>query len=323
MRRNLLVLGLCATVLMGLAGCDGQQQGNGEKKLPRVALVMKSLANPFFKTMEEGARRHQREHPGTYELICNGIKDERDVAKQISIVEDMIGQKVDAIVIAPADSKSLVGVCKKAMDAGIVVVNIDNRFDGEALKEKGIRVPFIGPDNRKGARLAGECLAKQLKKGDKVAIVEGIPNTVNGDQRRLGFEDAMKAAEMEIAVSDTAHWETDKAMKLVSGMITQHTDLKAVLCANDSMALGAVAALKEAGKLDVVKVVGFDNITAIQQLMREGKVVCTIDQHGDQIAAFGIMYAIDILGDPDSAPSDKETPVDLITVKELPPAKAD
>ena len=322
MHRNLLVLGLCAMLLAGLTGCDGPQQGGG-KKLPRVALVMKSLANEFFKTMEEGARRHQREHPGTYELICNGIKDERDVGKQVSIVEDMIGQKVDAIVIAPADSKALVGVCKKAMDAGIVVVNIDNKFDAEALKEKGVAIPFIGPDNRKGARLAGECLAKQLKNGDKVAIVEGIPNTVNGDQRRLGFEDAMKAAGMEIAVSDTAHWETDKALKLVSGMITQHPDLKAVLCANDSMALGAVPALKAAGKLDQVKIVGFDNITAIQQLMREGKVLCTIDQHADQIAAFGIMFAVDILGDPNAERADKETPVDLITAKELPPAKAD
>jgi len=302
---------------LSLTSCDQREPGHGKAGKPRIALVMKSLANEFFKTMEEGARAHQKEHAGQYELIANGIKDERDVAKQISLVEEMIAQKVDAIIIAPADSKALVGVCKKALDAGIVVVNIDNKLDKDALAEKGLKIPFVGPDNRKGARLAGEHLARQLQKGDKVAIVEGIPNAINGILRKQGFEDAAKAAGLIVERSQTAYWETDKAEKVVSAMITQHPDLKGVMCANDSMALGAVAALKAAGKLDQVKVVGFDNITAIQQLMRDGRILCTVDQHADQIAVHGILYALDIL-----APKDKETPVDLITIEDLPATKA-
>ncbi len=305
---------------LSLASCDQKEPGHGKAGKPRIALVMKSLANEFFKTMEDGARAHQKEHAGQYELITNGIKDERDVAKQINLVEEMIAQGVDAIVIAPADSKAMVGVCKRAMDAGIVVVNIDNKFDKDALAEKAVAIPFVGPDNRKGARLAGDFLAKHLQKGDKVAIVEGIPNAINGILRKQGFEDAAKAAGLEIATSQTAYWETEKAENVVSAMITQHPDLKGVMCANDSMALGAVAALKAAGKLDDVLVVGFDNITAIQQLMREGKVLCTVDQHADQIAVYGILYALDILADK-APPKDKETPVDLITVKELPAAE--
>ena len=304
-----------------LAGCGDQGEGpkakgKGGAGKPRIALVMKSLANEFFKTMEDGAHAHQKQNAGQYELIANGIKDERDVEKQRALVAQMIAQGVDAIVIAPADSKAMVSVCKKALDAGIVVVNIDNKLDAGVLKEKGIAIPFVGPDNRKGARLAGEYCAKKLEAGDQIAIVEGIPNAINGILRKQGFEDAAQAAKLIIASSQTAYWETDKAEKVVSGMVTQHADVKAVWCANDSMALGAVAALKAAGKLDAVAVVGFDNISAVQQLMKEGKVLCTVDQHADQIAVYGILFALDILNGK-AKPADKETPVDLVTAADL------
>ena len=99
-------------------------------------------------------------------------------------------------------------------------------------------------------------------------------------------------------------------------MITQTPDLKAVLCANDNMALGAVAALKAAGKADAVLVVGYDNISAVQKLMKDGRILCTIDQHGDQIAVFGIQYALEIL-QKKTDPVDRQTPVDLVTADKL------
>lgn len=277
---------------------------------------MKSLANEFFKTMEEGAQSHHKEHADEYDLIAIGIKDEEDVAKQIDIVEMMIAQEADAIVIAPADSKALVPVCKRAMDAGIIVVNIDNKFDAAVLADKKVKIPFVGPDNRRGARLAAEYLAKKLKEGDKVAIIEGVPNAFNGIQRKLGFEDAMKAAGMNIVSSQSAYWETEKAEPIVAALVTEHPDLKAVLCANDSMALGAVAALKAAGKSDRIFVVGFDNILAAQRLLKDGKLLCTIDQHADKLAIYGIEYALEMLKGK-GTPSDRETPVDLITAEIL------
>jgi ribose transport system substrate-binding protein len=307
---GLLVL-YAASYCFLLCGC----RRPGEAK-PKIALVMKSLANEFFKTMEEGARAHHQEHADEYDLIVVGIKNEQDVAKQIDFVELMIAQAVDAIVIAPADSKALVPVCKRAMDEGIVVVNIDNKFDDAVLADKGIKIPFVGPDNRKGARLAGECLAKRLQAGDKVAIIEGAPNTFNGIQRKLGFEDAMKAAGTNIVASQSGYWEMDKANQVVAGIITEHPDLKAVLCSNDSMALGALAALKAADKSDDVLVVGFDNISAVQRLLKEGEIVGTIDQHADKLALYGIEYALEML-EGSLAPVDKETPVDLITAETL------
>jgi len=279
---------------------------------PRVALVMKSLANEFFLTMENGAKAHQTTNTTPYELLANGIKDELDVTRQIDMVEQMIAQRVDAIVLAPADSKALVPVCKKARDAGIVVVNIDNKLDDAVLADKQLRVPFVGPDNRKGARKVGEYLAGKLKAGDKVAILEGAPNAFNGQQRRDGFRDAFEAAKLRIVSSQSGHWETDKANQVAAAILSEHPDLKALACANDSMALGAVAATRSAGKLGQVFVVGFDNISASRTLLREGRMLATADQYGDRIAVFGIEYALQLLATR-AAPDDRETPVDLIT----------
>lgn len=315
MKHNRYVTGLvvfCAAALVLMsASCKKTESGK-----PKIALVMKSLANEFFKTMEDGARAHNKEHSGEYELAAVGIKNELDVAQQVKLVELMIAQGVDAIVIAPADSKSLVPVCKRAIDAGIVVVNIDNKFDAEVLEGKGVTIPFVGPDNRKGARLAGEHLAGRLSKGDNVAIIEGAPNTFNGIQRKLGFEDAMNAAGMNIVASQSGYWEMAKANQVVSATLTEHSDIKALLCANDNMALGAVAAAKAAGKAKDVLIIGFDNISAVQELLRQGGILCTIDQHADKLAIYGIEYALEML-EKKGSPQDRQTPVDLITAENL------
>lgn len=302
---------IAAALALLLSSC-----GARGPRLPRVALVMKSLANEFFLTMENGARAHQKAHATEYELIPNGIKDEQDINKQIDLVEQMIAARVQAIVIAPADSKALVAPCRKAQDAGIVVVNIDNRFDTAVLADQKAKIPFVGPDNRQGARRVGEYLAKHLRTADQVAIIEGIPGAFNATQRKLGFEDAMKAAGMRIIGSQSGYWETDKANQVAAALLAEHPDLKALLCANDSMALGAVAALHAAGKTGKVLVIGFDNISAVHQLLKDGTILATVDQHADQLAAYGIGYALEMINKK-GVPADRETPVDLITGETL------
>ncbi len=308
MVRKGMVLAFVALTVLG--GCKKQDDR------PKVVLLMKSLANEFFKTMEDGALAHHKQHEAEYSLKVIGMKNETDVAEQIRNVELAIAQGVNAIVIAPADSKALVAVCKKAMDAGIIVVNIDNKLDDEVLRDKGVKIPFVGPDNRKGAKLAGVYLASRLQSGDKVAIIEGAPNAYNGIQRKMGFDDAMNGSSMNIVSSQTGYWETDKAQPVAAGLINEHPDLKAILCANDSMALGAVTAVREAGKTGRIHVIGFDNIAAARQLLKEGKILCTVDQHADQLATYGIEYALEMLKTK-AQPVDKETPVDLITAELL------
>lgn len=298
-------------LVLGLSACSRQQSGDASGK-PRVALIMKSLANEFFLTMAEGAKQHQAAHVGDYDLIVNGIKNETDLAEQVGLVEQMVAQQVQAIVIAPADSKALVPALKRAKTAGVLVVNIDNKLDGEALKEAGLTVPFVGPDNRAGARLVGEVVARKLTAGDKVAIIEGVPTAFNGQQRRAGFEDAMRAAEMNLVSVQSGYWEMDRANNVAAAMLSEHPDLKAILCGNDSMALGAVAAVQSAGRTGKVFVAGFDNIAALKPMLADGRVVATADQHADKLAVFGIEAALKILRG-EAAPADQTTAVDLVT----------
>jgi ribose transport system substrate-binding protein len=293
------------------AGCSKPENAASPSK-PKIALIMKSLANEFFSTMADGAKKHQAANAGTYDLVINGIKNETDLAEQVNLVEQMVAQQVNAIVIAPADSKALVTALKRAKDAGILVVNIDNKLDADVLKQANVTVPFVGPDNRAGARKVAEVLAKQLKAGDAVAIIEGIPTAYNGQQRRLGFEDTMKAAGMNIVTVQSGNWEMDKANNVASSILSEHTNLKAILCANDNMALGAVAAIQAAGKSGQVLVVGFDNIGAVKPMLSDGRVIATADQHADQLAVFGIEAALKILKG-EAPPGDQTTAVDLVT----------
>ncbi len=308
-----------------LVGCNSSTQRQGDSDgadKPHIALIMKSLANEFFSTMADGARTHQGEHANQYKLTVNGIKDERDLNRQVGLVQEMVTMGVDAIVIAPADSKALVPALRRAKEAGVVVVNIDNRLDAEVLKQEGIQIPFVGPDNMTGAKKVGQYLATQLTTGDAVAILEGIRTSFNGTQRRLGFEEAMNEAGMKIVDSQSAEWELNLAASIASSMLREHPQIKAILASNDSMALGASSAVKAAGLTDKVLIVGFDNISAVQRAIRDGRILASADQYGGQLAVFGIEAALKMLTDPTTTPEDVETPVDLVTsetLKELMP----
>ncbi|MBV9391646.1 MAG: sugar ABC transporter substrate-binding protein [Verrucomicrobia bacterium] len=276
---------LFAGVITGYA----QQQGK-----PVVGLVMKSLANEFFKDMEEGAVKHVQER-GDLTLIPVGMHSETDIDTQIDAVENFITKKVNAIVIAPADSRALVPPVARAIQAGIVVINIDVALDEAAKKQAGVSLAFVGPDNRLGAKMSGDVLAKALGPGGKVVIIEGNPGADNAQQRKLGFDDAVKEGQLDLLDSRTAHWETEEANTVFSNLLTAHPDIQGVMAANDSMALGVIKAIDAAGKTGQVKVIGFDNIPAVQPLLKDGKLLATIDQFGSQMAANGIDYAMKAL----------------------------
>ena len=160
-----LIVSLGALALFN-GGCNKSGDTSDKASVrdkPTVALVMKSLANEFFATMAEGARRHQAANAATYDLAVNGIKNETDLAEQVNLVEQMIAQQVNAIVIAPADSRALVAVLKRARDAGILVVNIDNKLDPGVLRggsPRALRRPGQSCRRSHGRRRARETTAR-------------------------------------------------------------------------------------------------------------------------------------------------------------------
>ncbi|PID57630.1 LacI family transcriptional regulator [candidate division KSB3 bacterium] len=284
---------------------------------PVVGLVMKSLANEFFKTMEEGAQKFAKED-GTFDLIAVGMNSETDIDTQVSAMENFITQQVNLIVLAPADSVGMVASVKKAVDAGIPVVNFDVTLDKEALKKVGLGEDFlfVGPDNAAGAEMVGDYLGETLGKGAKVIIIEGNPGADNAKQRKEGFMRSVKKYEFDLLDSKTAHWETEEANTLMTNLLTKYPDVQGVMCANDSMALGVEKAIAAAGKTGEIQIVGFDNIGAVQKLIKDGKVLATIDQFGPEMAANAIKVGFKILNG-EELTGWQPTPLELVTKDNL------
>tara|TARA_Y100000814_G_scaffold2397_1_gene3042 strand:- start:1849 stop:2805 length:957 start_codon:yes stop_codon:yes gene_type:complete len=303
-----------------LLSCDSQESGRSsvdarDDERPVIALVMKSLANEFFVNMANGAERHQAER-ADYELIINGIRNESDLAQQVALVDQMISRSVDAIVIAPADSQALVPALARASTAGIVVINIDNRLEPEILEEYDLSIPFIGPSNRAGAKMVGDFALQSVASGSKVAILEGITSAVNSIERRSGFEEAITDAGMDLVTLQSAEWDQTKAAQVMAGILSQYPDLDVILAANDNMALGAASAVGMARREKEIVIAGFDNISAVHPLIEAGTVIATVDQFGDQLAVFGIEYAIEAL-ESGAELEDRETLLELVTAETL------
>ena len=283
---------------------------------PKVGLVMKSLANEFFKDMTDGAIAHQKKR-GDFELKTVGMKDETDFDAQTTAVESFVTQKMDVIVLAPADSKAMVAPVARAVKAGVTVVNFDVALDQAAMKKAGLDLAFIGPDNRAGAKLAGDALVKAIGPGAKVVIIEGNPGADNAQQRKAGFMDSVKEGKLNVVASRTAMWETEEANKVFTNILTAHPDIKGVMVANDSMAVGVAKALDAAGQGGKILVVGFDNIPAIRPLIKSGKVLATVDQFGSQMAANAIDLGIKSRKEGKPLQGWMKTPIALVTAKDL------
>ena len=283
---------------------------------PKIGLVQKSLANEFFKQMQAGAEKYAAANTDKFEFKAVGMKDERDFAAQVDAIENFVTQKYNIIVVAPANSKAMVTPIAKALKAGVKVINIDVELDKDAKKAAGVDLAFFGPDNRAGAKMAGDALAKALGTGGKVVILEGNPEADNAVQRKMGFMDSISEGKLQLLDSKTAHWETEEANTLMTNFLTQYHDIQGVMAANDSMALGVVKALDAAGLAGKVQVVAFDNIPAVQPLIKSGKMLATIEQYGADMAVLGINYGLKEMNG-EKFSGWVKTPIKLIEAKDL------
>jgi len=257
----------------------------------KIALVMKTLTNPFFVEMERGARRAEKELG--VELRVKAASQETAIEHQIQIVEDLIRMKVDAIVVAPGDSLRMVPVLKAAQDAGIKIINIDNRLDPEAVKQQGMStVPFISVDNEKAAYESARYIAQQVKKPAQAAIIEGIRSADNARQRKAGAERAFQENPLiRVVAQDTANWKIDEGYEVTRKIFTSHPDVALLFCANDMMALGALKYLQEAGKAGV-KVAAYDALEEAREAVKAGRLAVTVDQQAAEQGYQGVMLAI-------------------------------
>jgi ribose transport system substrate-binding protein len=275
----------------------GQATASGSTKTASshtVALVMKTLTNPFFVEMEKGARKAESEIG--IQLIVKTAAQETSIQQQIEIVEELIKSKVDAIVIAPGDSKELIPSLKKAQAAGIKVVNIDNRLDEDLSKKLGLTgVPFISVDNEKGAYLSAKFISDKIKTPTKAVILEGIREARNAQDRMTGALRAFKEnPNINMVASETAHWKIDEAHDVTAHLFETNPSIGAIFCANDMMALGAVQFLDEK-HLSNVLVAGYDNLDDARQAIRDGKLAVTIDQQASLQGYTGVQYAVKMI----------------------------
>jgi ribose transport system substrate-binding protein len=260
----------------------------------QIGLVMKTLTNPFFIEMEKGARKAEKDLGVT--LIVKTAAQETSIEQQIQLVNDLIEAKVAAIVIAPGDSQRLVPTLKKAADAGIKIVNIDNRLDPETLKQSGMGVvPFVSVDNDAGAYKAGQFLAESVSKPTQAAILEGIRSADNARQRMEGAKRALlENKNIQVVASETANWKIDEAYAVSKTLFKQHPGVQLLFAANDMMALGAVKYLLESGKPQV-RVVGYDALPEALAEIRSGHLTATVDQQAAEQGYQGVALAVRLL----------------------------
>jgi ribose transport system substrate-binding protein len=293
---TLIVLILAILVVSG-CGSDEKKEKSTPVPTPApytIALVMKTLTNPFFVEMEKGAR--QAEQDMGIQLIVRTAAQETSIEQQIQIVDELIAEKVNAIVIAPGDSLELIPVLKKAQDAGIVVVNIDNRLDQQFSQEKGlVNVPFISVNNEQGAYLSAKVVSDLVKEPTEALIFEGIRSAGNAQDRKAGAERAFaENSNITVVASETANWKIDEAYTLAQTLFDAHPNVKVVFCANDMMALGVVQYLQETGRKDVL-VAGYDALDEAKQAVKDGTMVVTIDQQAARQGYAGVDAAVKLL----------------------------
>jgi ribose transport system substrate-binding protein len=256
-----------------------------------IALVMKTLTNPFFVEMEKGARQAETEL-GINLIVKTGAQ-ETSFEQQVTIIEELIKEKVDAILIAPADSVQIIPVLKKAREAGIVIINIDNQLDPQVLEKVGLAdIPFVSVNNEQGAYLSAQYISQKVSTPTDAIVLEGIPTARNAQDRKNGAIRAFgENPSIMVVASESAHWKIDEAYTISAQLFKQYPDARLAFCANDMMALGLLQYLKETGKTDVM-VASYDALDEAKEMIRAGKLQATIDQQAALQAYTGVQLAI-------------------------------
>lgn len=259
-----------------------------------IGFIPMTMNNEYFVTMVNAAKI-EAEKQGV-ELLVQAGERHGSADEQLRIIEDMITREVKAICVVPSSSTGLVSAIKKAQKANIPVINLDTLIDPEAVKAEGLDpVPYIGTNNYDGAKMGGEyALANLNIEGKKVAVLTGIAGQQNAADRANGFKDAT-AGKVEVVAEQTANWEVEQGYNVFQNILQANPDVSFVFASNDNMGLGAIRAIKEAGKEAEITVLGYDAISAALEAVEEGKMAGTVAQFPAEMGIQGVQAALKMI----------------------------
>jgi len=280
---SLLALAL-ALLALPLGSISGQAQGEGLT----FGLSLSTLNNPFFVSVQEGAQQ-EADLVGANLVVTDA---QNDLSKQVSDVQDLIQQGVDVLLINPVDSAGIVPAVRQANDAGIPVFAIDRGIDTSSGAQV---VAQIASDNVFGGRLQARFINEQLGGSGNVVELEGIPGTSAARDRKQGFEDELGeiAPGIEIIANQPAGFDQAEGLSVMQNILQANPNqIDAVVAANDSMALGALQAIQQAGATrpngERILVVGFDAIDQALEQIGMGAMDATIAQQPALMGQLGV-----------------------------------
>ncbi|EHD21142.1 MULTISPECIES: D-ribose ABC transporter substrate-binding protein [Brenneria] len=248
-----------------------------------IAIITPSHDNPFFKAEAEGARAKAIEL-GYTALVAS---HDDDVSKQNQLIETAIARKAKAIVLDNAGADATIGPLKKAKAAGIPAFLIDRE-----INETGVAVAQIVSNNYQGAQLGAEKFVELMGQKGKYVELIGRESDTNAHVRSQGYHDVIdEYQDLKMVARQTANWSQTEAFNRMEAILQANPDIAGVISGNDTMALGAEAALKAAGRHDVI-VVGFDGSDYVRDsIINKGNIKATVLQPGWEQAQMAVEQA--------------------------------
>ncbi|MCI6771226.1 MAG: D-allose transporter substrate-binding protein [Oscillospiraceae bacterium] len=286
-----------ATTAAGDTSAAGETSANTASGEAEYAVILKTLSNDFWATMKKGIEEEAAKQGIKVDIFA--AQSEEDTEGQLRIFENCLAKNYKAIGVAPLSPTNLINGIVQANKKGIYVMNIDEKIDMDSLKSAGGSViAFATTDNVKVGEKGANFIIDKLTDGGEVAIIEGKAGNASGEARKQGATAAFEAKEnIKLVGSQPADWDRQKALDTAASMIQQNPDLKAIYCCNDTMALGALQAVKNAGKLGEIIVVGTDGAAEALKSVEAGELSATVAQDSAEIGATSLRQMIKAVND--------------------------
>jgi erythritol transport system substrate-binding protein len=271
-------LGGAVFALAALTSVNALAAGNGKL----IVIITPPHNNPFFATEADGAEAKAKELG--YDTLV--LSHDDDASKQNQLIDTAIARKAAAIILDNAGADASIEAVQKAKTAGIPSFLIDRE-----INKTGIAVAQIVSNNYQGASLGGQEFAKKMGEKGPYAELLGKESDTNAGIRSKGYHDVLdQFTDLKLVAKQSANWSQTEAYSKMESMLQAHPEIKGVISGNDTMAMGAAAALQAAHRDDII-VVGFDGSNDVRDQVKAGKIAATVLQPAFQIAQLAVEQA--------------------------------